>query len=172
MHASYDFATLVAVFMALCAAIDYRSKRIPNWLTMPAAVAGLVYSALAPHGIGILWSLAGFGVGLSLLVVPWLLGGGGMGDVKMLAALGTWLGPLGILIAFGLGSVLAAMGMIGVLTCSTLTGGFAMTRKRYVAVGGGSAAVGGKKRRVLPFAVPMAVGTWLVLVWMLIRTYG
>jgi Flp pilus assembly protein protease CpaA len=55
MHASYDFAALVAVYMVLCAAIDYRTKRIPNWLTVPAAVSGLIYSALFPHGIGILW---------------------------------------------------------------------------------------------------------------------
>src|SRR5215510_10836941 len=106
MHVGYDFAALVAIFMALCALIDYRTKRIPNWLTMPAAILGLVYSGLAPGGMGILWSLAGLAVGLSLLLLPWLLGGGGMGDVKMLAALGAWLGPLGILIAFGLGSVL------------------------------------------------------------------
>jgi prepilin peptidase CpaA len=106
------------------------------------------------------------------LFIPWLLGGGGMGDVKMLAALGAWLGPLGILVAFGVGSVLAALGMVAVLSCSMLSTGFSTTRRRYVAAGGGSAPAGGKKRRVLPFAVPMAAGTWLVLAWMLIRSYG
>jgi prepilin peptidase CpaA len=175
MHIGYDFTALVAVFMALCALIDFRTKRIPNWLTMPAAILGLIYSGLAPHGVGILWSLAGFAVGMSLLLLPWLLGGGGMGDVKMLAALGAWLGPLGILIAFGLGSVLAALGMISVLTLSMLSSGFSTTRKNYVTVAaGGSTAVGAprKVRRVLPFAVPMALGTWLVLGWMLLRVAG
>ena len=52
MHASYDFAALVAAFMGLCAVIDYRTQRIPNWLTMPAAVIGLVYSSLAPVELG------------------------------------------------------------------------------------------------------------------------
>jgi prepilin peptidase CpaA len=83
-------------------------RRIPNWLTVPAAAMALLYHTLAPHGIGPLLALAGFAVGFSLLLLPWLLGGGGMGDVKMLAALGAWLGPLGILIAFGLGAVVAA----------------------------------------------------------------
>lgn len=175
MHVGYDFAALVGIFMALCAAIDYRTKRIPNWLTVPAAIAGLLYSSFMPQGIGMLWSLAGFAVGLSLLLLPWILGGGGMGDVKMLAALGAWLGPLGILIAFGLGSVLAAFGMVGVLALSMFSEGFSVTRKRYVTVaasGGGSAstpASGRKIRRVLPFAVPMAISTWLVLGWMLLR---
>ena len=157
MHAGYDFVALIAVFMGVCALVDYRTQRIPNWLTMPAAALGLVYSSLAPGGVGIFWSLAGFAVGMALLIVPWLLGGGGMGDVKMLAALGAWMGPLGILIAFGLGAVLAAFGMIGVLTFSMLSEGFSQTRKRYVATAGGGAATPNirKLRRVLPFAVPI-----------------
>src|SRR5262245_20601745 len=161
MHPALALAVIVAVFMAACAVIDFRTQRIPNWLTVPAAVTGLVYAAVAPGGVGIGWSLAGFAVGLSLLIVPWLLGGGGMGDVKMLAALGTWLGPMGVLIAFGLGSVLAAFGMVGVLAVSMLTSGFSQTRKRYVAVASGSAGASTmtprKARRVLPFAVPMAI---------------
>src|SRR5262245_29451545 len=175
MHVGFDFAALVATFIALCAIVDCRTLRIPNWLTMPAAVLGLVYSALAPGGIGIAWSLAGFAVGLALLMLPWLLGGGGMGDVKMLAALGAWLGPVGILIAFGLGSVLAAFGMVGVLALGMFSEGFSQTRKRYVvAATGGTAATakGRKMRRVLPFAVPMAISTWLVLSWMLMRASG
>jgi len=175
MHVGYGFVALVATFSALCAIVDYRTQKIPNWLTVPAAVCGLVYSALAPGGIGIVWSLAGFAVGLALLIFPWLLGGGGMGDVKMLAALGTWLGPLGVLIAFGLGSVLAAAGMIGVLTLSMFSEGFSQTRKRYVAAAtsGSNDTHGSRKiRRVLPFAVPMAVSTWLVLAWMLMKAGG
>jgi hypothetical protein len=102
----------------------------------------------------------------------------------MLAALGVWLGPIGILTAFGLGAMLAAFGMVGVLVGSACSEGFSATRKRYAsaAVGGTAttAASGGsataaatkKVRRVLPFAVPMALGTWLVLGWMLLKTHG
>jgi prepilin peptidase CpaA len=174
MPAVYVFAGLVAGFMSLCAITDYRTRRIPNWLTMPAAIVGLVYSSLAPGGIGLAASLAGFAVGLSLLLLPWLLGGGGMGDVKMLAALGVWLGPLGILVAFGLGSILAAFGMIGVLTANTLSHGFSSTRRQYIAAaaGGGTATAPVKVRRVLPFAVPMALSTWLVLAWMVVKVMG
>ena len=168
MQIGYDYAVLVAAFMGLCATMDYRTRRIPNWLTVPAAISGLVYSATAPSGIGLLPSLAGFAVGMALLLLPWLLGGGGMGDVKMLAALGTWLGPIWILVAFGMGSVLAAFGMVGVLTMSTLSAGFSSTRKRYVAAGAASTPEALKARRVLPFALPMALATWLLLAWMLV----
>jgi prepilin peptidase CpaA len=158
--------------MATCAVVDYRTRKIPNWLTVSAALAGIGYSALATGGIGLAWSLAGLATGFSLLLLPWLLGGGGMGDVKMLAALGAWLGPLGILIAFGLGSVLAAMGMMLVLTASMLRDGFSRTRRRYVAAGGGAASAAvppARRQRVLPFAVPMAVSTLLFLGWLLVR---
>ncbi len=178
MHVGYDLAGLVAVFAAACALLDYRTRKIPNWLTVPAAAIGLAYHLLAPAGQGPLFSLAGFAVGFGLLILPWILGGGGMGDVKMLAALGAWLGPLGILIAFGLGAMLAACGMIVVLFCGAVTNGFSATRKRYVnATAGASGSppatiAPAKVRRVLPFAVPMAAGTWLVLGWMLLKSHG
>ena len=175
MHITHDFTLLVALFMLLCAALDLRTRKIPNWLTVSAAVLGLAYNCFMPHGIGPLWALAGFAVGFSLLIVPWLLGGGGMGDVKMLAALGTWLGPLMVLVAFGGGALLASVGAIGVLIFSTVESGISVTQRRYLAAraNGGSepspASAPRKVRRVLPFAVPMAIATWLVLAWMLVR---
>jgi prepilin peptidase CpaA len=171
---TYDFAALVAVFVLLCAIVDYRTQKIPNWLTVSGAAIGLAYNCFAPQGIGPLWALAGFAVGFSLLILPWLLGGGGMGDVKMLAALGTWLGPVMILVAFGLGAILASLGAIAVLMISTVSVGVSATQRRYVAARAGATvpAAGDaprKTRRVLPFAVPIAMATWLVLAWQLIR---
>jgi prepilin peptidase CpaA len=178
MHAGYDLAILVAVFTAVAAILDYRTKKIPNWLTVSAAVVGLAYSIFAPHGIGPLWAWAGFAVGFSLLLLPWLLGGGGMGDVKLLAALGVWLGPLHILIVFGVAAIVAAFSAITILAASAVTDGFSVTKRRYASSasgGGGSASAGSgprQVRRVLPFAVPVAVGTWLVLAWMLVKSQG
>jgi len=176
MPQAIEYAALVAAFIAACAILDYRTRKIPNWLTVSGAVLGLAYSILAPRGIGPLLSLAGLAVGFLLLLLPWLLGGGGMGDVKMLAALGAWLGPVGILVAFGLGSVLAAGGMMIVLTSSMLTEGFSRTRGRYVSAGAvavaSSATPRKNVRRVLPFAVPMAISTWLILGWMMLKAMG
>ena len=172
MHVGIDLAAIVGIFVAACAVTDYRTKKIPNWLTVPAAVLGLAYHLLAPQGIG-LWALAGFAIGFGLLLLPWLLGGGGMGDVKMLAALGTWLGPLGILIAFALGAMLAAFGMVGVLVGSMFSDGFSATRKRLATAGASASATAPRKaRRVLPFAIPMALGAWLWLGWMLLKVHG
>lgn len=83
---------------ALCCAtigcgIDLQRRRIPNWLTLGSAVAGLAWHVANSRGDGLLFAIAGGAVGLVMFVVPFALGGLGAGDVKLVAALGTWLGP-------------------------------------------------------------------------------
>jgi prepilin peptidase CpaA len=72
---------------------DVRTRRIPNWLTFGAAAAGLVVHLVAGGANGIERSAAGWAVGVALLILPYLLGGMGGGDVKLMGALGAWLGP-------------------------------------------------------------------------------
>ena len=170
MIALYVLALLVAGYTAAAAVIDYRTKKIPNWLTVPSAIAALVFHTVTGGGTGFLWALAGFAVGFLLLLLPWILGGGGMGDVKLLAALGTWLGPLGILPAFGLGAVCALIMAICLMVANTFTVGISATQRRFLNRGGAATAGSAprKYKRVLPFAVPIAIGSWLVLAWMLI----
>lgn len=85
---------LVALSIAMAACIfDLRTRRIPNWLTLGAAAAGIVFH-LATGGIsGLERSAAGWAVGAALLIVPYALGGMGGGDVKLVGALGAWIGP-------------------------------------------------------------------------------
>jgi prepilin peptidase CpaA len=85
----------IAVFtIALTACIcDLRSRRIPNVVTFGAAAAGLLYH-LASGGVGALaQGAAGWAVGALVFIVPFALRGLGGGDVKLLAALGCWIGP-------------------------------------------------------------------------------
>lgn len=70
---------------------DVRTRRIPNWLTFGGACAGLMYRGF--HG----WSALGVGLvglvlGLAVFLPFFLLRGMGAGDVKLMAALGAWLG--------------------------------------------------------------------------------
>jgi prepilin peptidase CpaA len=83
----------IAIVIALIACVtDLRARRIPNVLTFGAAVAALVFHATAGQG-GLVSAVAGWAVGLAIFFVPFALGGLGGGDVKLLAALGAWLGP-------------------------------------------------------------------------------
>jgi prepilin peptidase CpaA len=71
---------------------DVKTRRIPNYLTGAAAVAGLGFQ-LGCHGWpGLADGCLGLALGFGLLILPYLLGGMGAGDVKALSALGAWLG--------------------------------------------------------------------------------
>jgi prepilin peptidase CpaA len=87
--------SILCVAIIACA-IDLRSRRIPNWLTFGAAGAGLIFQ-VALHGpAGLLTGVAGWVVGVLIFFLPFALGGLGAGDVKLVGALGAWLGPLEI----------------------------------------------------------------------------
>jgi prepilin peptidase CpaA len=176
MHVGFDFVALVALYVTIAAVLDYRTRKIPNWLTVSAALLGLAYNSFALGGLGPLTAIAGFVVGFGLLLLPWLLGGGGMGDVKLLAALGAWLGPVVILVSFGLAAMLAALAAVIIMSSAIASVGYSRTRRKYVQAGAADSTAPGsppaKARRVLPFAVPVAVSTWLVLAWLVLRSAG
>jgi prepilin peptidase CpaA len=72
---------------------DLKTRRIPNYLTLGTAVAGLAYNFIS-HGLhGLTDGILGMVLGFAFLILPYLWGGMGAGDVKALAALGAWLGP-------------------------------------------------------------------------------
>src|SRR5262245_16384620 len=90
-----DFRGAVVVIVALTAVVfDIRSRRIPNVLTFGAAAAALVYAAYDGGLTGFGLAAAGWLAGAALFFPFFALGGTGAGDVKLLAALGAWLGPM------------------------------------------------------------------------------
>jgi prepilin peptidase CpaA len=91
---------LIAVSGGLSAIIDLRCRRIPNPLTAGTALVGFGLAALHLSGVSIGAAAAGLAVGLLLMMPGHLFGATGAGDVKLFAALGTLLGPVGIGVAF------------------------------------------------------------------------
>ncbi len=116
-----EYASLIGVARLLVLAVlsggacvwDLRMRRIPNALTFPVAAAGLAL-ALAeggwPEGG---WSLAGLLAGGALFLPFVIYGYVGAGDLKLLAAAGTLLGPLGILRGILLGAILGGIWAVG-----------------------------------------------------------
>lgn len=78
--------------------IDWRSRRIPNWLTVPAFGIGFATNCFLAGALGGLRSLEGAGTVMMVLLPVVLLRGLGGGDWKLMGALGAWLGPTGILV--------------------------------------------------------------------------
>ena len=86
---------------------DWRSRRIPNWLTVPGLAVGVALSAALSGWSGLKDSLLGAGLAFALLLPFWLLKSLGAGDLKFAAALGAYTGP-GRLIDILIGSVFVA----------------------------------------------------------------
>jgi prepilin peptidase CpaA len=94
MNIDPTFATVAAVLIALVAvAWDLKTRRIPNALTFGAALAAVLVHGYAGGAAGAGLSLGGWLVGAAFFLPFFALGGMGGGDVKLLAALGAWLGP-------------------------------------------------------------------------------
>ena len=73
-------------------ATDLAYRRVPNVLTAPALVAGLLAHGVWSGGLGLPGALLGAAVGLAVFFPIFALGGMGGGDVKLMAALGSWVG--------------------------------------------------------------------------------
>jgi len=91
-------AALVAAILLICVITDIRSRKIYNWVTFPAMLAGLVINVWRNGPTGILTSLEGFGVGLIALILMAVLqlvaiAPMRFADVKLLCAIGMITGP-------------------------------------------------------------------------------
>jgi prepilin peptidase CpaA len=87
-------AQLLAIGVAGIACVyDLRTRRIPQMVTLGGAAAGLVFHLVTGGWNGGAASLAGWLAGMLIFFIPFALGGLGAGDVKLLGALGAWLGP-------------------------------------------------------------------------------
>ena len=164
----------VALFTAIAAVTDLRTRRIPNKLTLPIFVLGLVYQA-SFHGLPGLYNAAqAFALGFGTLFILWLIGGGGGGDAKLMGALSVWLNykmTLGVLV---LSTLFVIAGTFAVMAYGVITKGAHKTRQKYVAA---SSVATGKpetiearqKRRIMTYAFPVALATWVVLAWFHIK---
>jgi prepilin peptidase CpaA len=154
-------AVIVAVAAAGVAssAIDLRTRRVPNGLTAVVAAAGIALAALDWTMVSVPAALGGCALGIALMLPGHLLGGTGAGDVKLLGAIGTLLGPKATLMAFMYTAI--AGGVLGLIVA---------TRRRrvresltrtatLVRTGGGNAAeIDAQTTNRFAYAPAVAVG--------------
>lgn len=119
MHSVFAWWPTLAV-LAIATFTDLRSRRIPNWLVLPFLIAGLVVSGWLYGWSGLGHSAGGMALGGLLFGILALMGGMGMGDVKLCAAIGAWLWPQQLILALVLTGV--AGGIMAL--CWAAAGGF------------------------------------------------
>lgn len=167
-----DFLAMAAVVATAAAAMDLRTRRIPNRFTLPVFLAALLLHLAAGGLRGMLLAGAAGLVAGAVFLVFFMAGGMGGGDVKLIAAVCTLAGPAStapVLLATALcGGVLA-------LLLALLRGRLRATLHNVavLAVHHGTAGLTphpdlnlqAPKTLRLPYAVPIAAGCWLVLAW-------
>ncbi len=84
---------VLVVILSISLYTDIKQRKILNAVVLPAMLAGLIYYTVGGGLQGIAFSLKGIGAGFALLMLPFLLGGFGAGDVKLLCAIGALKGP-------------------------------------------------------------------------------
>jgi prepilin peptidase CpaA len=89
----------VAVTVILASMSDIRSQKIPNYLTFPVMVAAFFHYSMTRGIDGAVFSMLGLFSGIALLLLPYLMGGLGAADVKLMGAVGSVVGVKGVVIA-------------------------------------------------------------------------
>lgn len=121
----FILAASALTFVTVLAITDFRSHRIPNRLTVPAALLALLVNIGISGVGGALRSGTGLLVGLAIFLPLFLIGQFGAGDVKGMAAVGAFVGPYGVIVA-AIGTLIA--GLFGGLVFLFMTGGYAAIR--------------------------------------------
>jgi prepilin peptidase CpaA len=154
--------------MLAAATYDLAVRRVPNWLNVSILIVGLVVRGMAggPEAVG--WGALGAAVGLAIGIVPFALRIVGGGDVKLVAAAGAWLGPVGVVQMIVVGA--AGGGVLALIILAT--GGKALRREVGTNLLGAAyarrvpQAPERGKRQIVPLAVALgaaAVGVFLFM---------
>lgn len=100
---------LVCFILIVAAWIDGKQLKVPNWITFPMVLSGIVYNTYLNGWGGLGDSLIGMFVGLFCLLPLYAVGGMGAGDVKLMGGIGAWLGMSVTLWAFAVSTVVGAV---------------------------------------------------------------
>ncbi|MDK2785234.1 MAG: prepilin peptidase CpaA [Bacillota bacterium] len=89
--ATADYFLILVV--AVCTYTDFKCRKIYNAVLFPAAAIGFASNFYAGGLAGGLTAVKGMMLGMALLLVPFIMGGMGAGDVKLLGVVGAFKGP-------------------------------------------------------------------------------
>jgi prepilin peptidase CpaA len=152
--------------------IDYAQRRVPNWLNLALIIVGFGVQGMFFAGDGLLTGFLGMLTGFGLLIIPWLMHAMGAGDVKLMAAIGVWLGPaltfqsflLGVVLGGVAGVIMIVVGGRVHLAAANMQIIFAkcMSSKTLFSEFGSVQSFGTTTQK-LPYGVPLTAGTLIMM---------
>lgn len=152
------FFVFVGSFSAAAGYCDFRTRKIPNLLVVPMLTLGWVYQAAFAGFPGLLDAALAFGVGFGTLLLLWMMGSGGGGDVKLMGALSIWLGLRMTVMVMVFSTAFVLLGTLLVI-------GTNIGRDWEQNEPPTPESLDPKRpRRVMAFAVPVALATWVTMV--------
>jgi prepilin peptidase CpaA len=155
--------TLV-LLIGIAAWSDLRTRRIPNWITVPGAVMGFVLQTWTGGLHGTWAALAGTALGLAIFIGLFVAGGMGAGDVKLFGAVGSLVGPQALVLVFVFTGLLGGIAAIGL---AAFHGRLPETLNRTKDLLTGTAGEQLQPSLKLPYGVMIAGG---VLIWMMVAS--
>jgi prepilin peptidase CpaA len=167
------FIVAVGVFTGAAAVTDTYFWKIPNKLTVPFFAVGWIYQLAFWGGMGFLDGLGGFALGFGTYYLAYFVRGAGGGDVKLMGALSVWLGFKLTLWLMILSTFIIVVDVMVISIYKVLRYGAKKWKAQHLATGKTDAR--GKPvykketlderraRRILPFAIPLATATWLLM---------
>ena len=130
---------LTALVLLPASVFDLRQRRIPNALTFPAMAAGIIYWSYLNGLDGFMHGSGGMLLGIGTLILFYLMGMMGAGDVKLMGAVGSFLGPQGVVVAFLYSAIVGGLYALFVLARSKAlketAGRYGMMIRGYVGTG-------------------------------------
>jgi prepilin peptidase CpaA len=174
--------SVVLLAALIAAATDLRTFKIHNVLTLPLLVAGFIYHATFGGTPALVNSFLGATFCFSILFGFYILGGIGGGDVKLMMAVGAWLGLPQTFFVFVAASIAAgAYALVLVFACGSVRDTWINLKIIWHRVAAMARYLGAedrleaeiersdRRRRLIPFAAMVAFGVVTVLVWSFIR---
>ncbi|MFP5105675.1 A24 family peptidase [Neobacillus sp. C211] len=161
---------ILGIALVISLITDLKERKILNLVTVPTIFFGLIYYSITQGLNGLLFSFVGLLVGLGVLIIPFLLGGMGAGDVKLMGAIGALMGASFVFYSFIytalFGGVIALMLIIkkkgfqnsirsiffNVIFYRSNLGSMNITKDKEGSIS-------------FPYGVPIALGTLCSLLW-------
>jgi len=165
---------LVTFVLIVAAVIDGFELKVPNWVTFPFIVSGWAYSTLAFGWEGLGWSLVGTVIGLALLLPAYAIGGMGAGDVKLLAGVGAWIYGTHTMYAFAVSAIMGAVLAVSMVLArrgwNRHWAQFLVILNEILVIRNPEqlSAIAAERKPtmlLLPYGIPIAIGTIGYFVW-------